>query len=292
MIITRRNNLYTLLIVLFACNTNGLHAQYNFFNTKIDWNKWELVGSIDNKKVEVAKIKDELLMYLNQKKILDRSYSNFHFLDYDMDGMAEIIYSGDAGTNALRTLIFKPDGKGGYVKVFDKFGFVISMLQPDRIVPPSFILREDPCCGDNNIIYQVYQPINEGENIELQLTTTYCTVRGTSIPIEFCSPAMFELTGNTSLRLTPTTDDSESNTDLNIRGNIIANYSCNAKGYTIAKSTDAKGLIWCFVFMINNDTPSNSILHNGSNDSKHYFSVGWMNSLNMSKHSNMRYKSN
>jgi len=279
----RRNNFFISFVICFLLITNLSNAQYSFFNSKVNWKELEKSIPINIKKEEISKLADDLIIYLKGNKLLEKNFSNFHFLDYDMDGATEIVFCGDAGTTSKRTLIFKHDENGKYIKIFDKFGVIISVLQPDRIIPPTFVLKEDPCCGDNNIIYQVYQLVFLGDKQEFQLATTYCTVRGTYVPSEFIRPFLVELIADSPIRLTPTADDSIMNTDLNIKGNSIANYPRKAKGFVIAKSTDKKGISWFFILMVSNIEPTNSILHNSSNDNKKYFSIGWMNSMNTIK---------
>jgi len=271
---------YIIFNLLLICFSSKAIPQENLFYASIEWSEYEKDISIDYKKSEIKKIKDDLLEYLKENEILEESLSNFHFIDYDLNGVIDIVYSGDAGTETKRTIVFKLGENGIYSKIFDKFGVLISIYQISKFTPLTFVLKENPCCGNNQITYEIYQPINQGDKIELQASSKYCAIIGTELPKTLIdNPILFEVKNELYyLRLTPAVDNEKFNEELNITGNIIAEYTIGAKGYAILERQDETGRVWWFVLMVNNNKPLKSMMDTGSNNENEYYSIGWMSS--------------
>lgn len=262
------------------------YSQASLFDKSIDWKKYEESYSAEYKRGEIKKIKDDLLEYLEGSGSLENNLINFHFIDYNFDGVLDIIYSGDAGTEIKRTLIFELGEDGYYSKTFDKFGHLISLYSTNIGLPPySLILKEEACCGGTSIVYENYQPVNLNGKLELQASTKFSSIVSTYFPAYFFDqPVLFEVKIELyCLRLNPTVDNETSNEELHINGNIIAEYTTGSKGYAIAEKQDETGRVWWFVLMINNNKPQKSIFDVGSNNENKYYSLGWMSSRYLEK---------
>ncbi len=253
-------------------------SQSYFLEENVNWLKDEAKYEKAYMHGEIGKIKDDLMIYLEASESLEKNFKNFHFFDYNFDGYIDIIYSGDAGTESKRTLIFEPN-ENGYSKTFDKYGALISLYPLTRIGQPlSLVLKEQICCGGFSIVYEIYQPIFDNGKLELKPSTKYSFIVGTELPDSFYdAPILFEVQNEKYLlRLNPMIDNQIENEELHIVGNVIAEYTVGSKGYAIAENQENSDRIWWFVIMINNNPPSKSIFDTGSNNKNHYYSIGWM----------------
>lgn len=273
---------HTLVFIVLLLMNSILYGQILPIDNKVNWDKYEIRYSENHKINEVKKIKDDLLVYLDDNKLLEKNLNNFHFIDYDFDGNLELIYSGDAGTETERTLIFELKDTS-YIKCFDRFGKIIEIRSELSCNLPllSFTLLQKQCCGGFSNIYEVYQPtMNNSGDHELKISAKYCTLSGVDVPKSFFDdPILFEVKNDIYyLRLNPFIDKESENEDLHINGNIIAEYQNGSKGYAVASKQDEEGRTWWFVFMINNKKPLMSIFDGGDNNKFEYYSLGWMSS--------------
>jgi hypothetical protein len=271
---------FIVLISLILFSGITLFSQKPFFKKDIEWNDYSKKDLSFNSKVEkINSIDDGLLFYLKSNSILRQNLSNFHFIDYDLDGEIEILYSGDAGTDAKRTLIFELNKRGNYVKTFDKFGEVYCIRQFLEVEPFSFILKEEACCGGITVTYEIYHPIYEKDSLRLRASSKYCSIKGVKLPKKEIEPIRFKVKNERYyLRLNPMINNKNKVHYHLIKGNVISEYTKGAQGYAIAKETDDSGRIWWFVIMNNQKKPSKTVINNGSNNNNDFYSFGWMSS--------------
>ena len=118
------------------------------------------------------------------------------------------------------------------------------------------------------------------EKISLQASSKYCAILSTIFPSEYdIEPILFEVKNEMYyLRLAPVIDNEKMNYEINIKGNVIAEYGLGAKGYALAEKKDDTGRIWWFVIMLNNNLPIKSMFSEGSNNENKFYSIGWMSS--------------
>ncbi len=268
------------LCFVFLCIVNVGYTQNYFFNEKIDWSNYEKGYSSENKRNLIENINDELLTYLKNNKIIESALENFHIVDFNLDGIPEILYSGDAGTDAKRTLIFEFD-YSYYKKTFDKFGELTNIQSVINKMPPyAFTLKEEACCGGFAVIYESFCPVLEGSEIKFMPSVKYSSIVGMSMPESdsyFETPIPFKVKNELYyLRLNPVIDNETVDENLHITGNVISQYTVDSKGYAISEKQDQSGRTWWFVIMHNNIVPQKSIFSSGSNDENHYYSLGWM----------------
>jgi len=278
LILNSMKELFIYLLLMILGNT--MYAQESIFTKNVNWKNYEKEYDVKEKIIEVNKIKDELLVYLKSNERLNDNLSSFHFIDYDFNGEIDIIYSGNAGTESLRTLIFERRNDGFYYKIFDKFGEVINIIQQDSFIPISLVLRDIECCGSNQIVYEVYHLLKETKSSKFRLSTKYSSFRETELPqIIFSQPKLFEVENEKYyLRLAPYIEVSNKyEEDLHIDGNIVHTYKRMSKGYAIAENTDSTGRVWWFVVMLNNLNLKGTYSEGNSNEIRNY-SIGWMSS--------------
>jgi|GEM_PF-2086311 len=264
-------------------------AQYDFFSKNLKWSKYEAKIPQDEKIKTIETIDDDLLIFLKSNNILEDKAKNFRFFDYNFNGKYEIFYSGDAGTDSERTLIFQLNENGEYEKVFDEFGIIIDFKQLYPLLPNSIVLYDETCCGGILKGYRVFFPVLFNEKIDFVESISYWSVKETKLPSTFFSkPVPFKVTNNSyNLRLSPKIEDDKYYPFLNITGNVIGKYNAGARGFAISEETDQTGRIWWFVVIINNEKTHQSIITQpGSRnleDTSLFYSFGWMSSRFLKK---------
>ena len=124
-VIDKFKYLYIILSIFLITTIKGQNGFLNLNNTP-QWKLYEENISKEEKSRYINEINDDLIVYLKSSNQIDLHFENFHFIDYDLDGITDIIYSGDAGTQSGRTLFFKKRGNE-YRKQWDFFGTVESI---------------------------------------------------------------------------------------------------------------------------------------------------------------------
>lgn len=271
-------------IILFSLIANAF-AQKSIFEKSFDWKGYEQQFDLKYRIGEINKIKDDLLLYFNESSDLEDNLSDFHFVDYDLNGIMDIIYSGYGGTDSMRTLIFELGKDGAYYSTFNKFGEIINVIKYGACTPVSLVLRDVECCGGNQIVYEVYHYSKEVSLSKYLLSAKYSSYRETELPkVISGSSILFQVVYEKYyLRLNPIVDkNQEYNEDLRINGNIAQTYTSGSKGYAIAEKRDLTGRVWWFVIMLNNLNIKGTASV-GSNNSVHNYSIGWMSSKYLKK---------
>lgn len=274
--------LISFMLLTFVSNA---YAQESIFTKSVEWKDLEKKYELKYRISEINKIKDDLLNYFNENEDLDQNLSDFHFLDYDFNGIIDIIYSGYGGIDSMRTLIFELGKDGYYHSTFNKIGELINIVKYSVYTPVSLVLRDVECCGGNQIVYEVYHLSREKSQSKYVLSAKYSSFRQTDIPKDiFDKPILFKVVNEKYyLRLNPFLNKSqEYNEDLHIDGNIVQSYTYGSNGYAIAKKIDLTGRVWWFVIMLNNLNKKGAISE-GSNNDVHNYSIGWMSSRYLKK---------
>lgn len=168
--------------IILLCSLGKAYAQESIFIKNIDWQAYETELDITYRTGEINKIQDDLLSYFKENQSLKQNLVNFHFVDYDFNGVVDILYSGYGGTESMRTLVFELGIDGLYHCTFNMFGELINIFQYSHCLPMSFVLRDIECCGGNHVIYEVYHLDKGIVSSKLNLTAKYSSYRETEIP--------------------------------------------------------------------------------------------------------------
>ncbi|MFV0554272.1 MAG: hypothetical protein ACK5LR_06160 [Mangrovibacterium sp.] len=268
---------------MVLANDNSAFCQSVILDEQCDWEKYEQAYSPEEKLRRIDGIDDELLVYLKSNQLFESNICNFHFIDYNLDGNVDIIYSGCAGTDTERTLIFELQDKI-FIKTMDKFGKIIAIntVLGNNLPPLSFTLKQKACCGGITIVYEVYHSVHMHESSELQLGFKYSLIEDTFLPSTFFEqPKYFEVKNDGYfLRSAPLIDNNSDSNEFYLNGNIVAQYPIDSKGYAIAQQESDDGRVWWFVVMTNNKGALESIFDTAGNNENNCigYVMGWMSS--------------
>ena len=216
-------------------------------------------------------------IYSQDHMDLEKDLNNFTFVDYDSDHDLDIIYYGPIGGEPLGTIFFM-NSDNSYGSEFLSVGQVKEIKIDNTSQQLYFKMIESPCCADiveGTVLYQV--DFSKPERVFTTLNR-YHYIAGTGKPTDFIAPLKFKiLNPQYKLRHSPEIDDTplDPNSEFNLPGNVIAEYSAGASGTAIASKTDATGKVWWFVIMDYNSTPIRTIIHDMDSKSK-FYTCGWL----------------
>lgn len=256
--------LSTLLLVI------QVDAQLIDMKRKIDWENIE-VELEDEKKVELVKdMETDLLWYLKDNEILESSASNFHFLDFDNDGLLDFLYEGYAGAENKSIIIFHQKSQGQFKKVFEtlgrpygfrRIGMFGSEFELQALIP-------DGAFDGRGFIHRIYL-INLEKSKLVESTTFHYE---TFFPEEVTLKKRFKVTNpKYYLRISPEINNEGKTPDV-LLGNVVSEYGSGSEGYAFASKEDETGRVWWFVAIKGNESTQSIYLNKDS------YYLGWMSS--------------
>ncbi|WP_268123595.1 hypothetical protein [Roseivirga pacifica] len=263
-----------LLLLLTPTLTFG---QLKAFLTKKEPNLQAWTKGTNNTSI-IEQLKSEGL--LDNYQVYDDSTPNFHLIDFDADGLTDVMFYGYAGGESKDIIFFRNEGNS-YSKVLSVMGELVFVSNFKAYEPLSFAVNHYGCCASINDVFEYYTPTNIGGKFKFQLTNKIAHIQGMEFPnSEFIAPVTFKTVNpEYTLRLKPFIDNSEPHhADYDMPGNTIAIYPPESIGTAIATRTDETGRVWYFAIMRNNIKPIKEILFKGYNNDDPYYSIGWISS--------------
>jgi hypothetical protein len=260
---------------------------------KTDFSKWEkhLEPCIKEQMINKLRNFKELDFFFNIQKSLPDSL--FHIVDFDKDGLDDIIFHGFVA-NEIELILFFKNEEYYFRKVLSTGGYPIYISDPNDNYPMSFVLKQYPCCADYVSIIENIQPSNLPGEFKYLITSkeSYCDLECCIFPNRFFQYTFKFITTQpkTSLRITPFIDDTTSYLipGVNSKGNSVAKYPIGSIGVALAEAKDSTARIWYFVKMLNNIKPIENFLHGGFMDTLDYYSYGWVSSRVIKKIENVK----
>lgn len=274
-------NRFILFFLLFATFSFG--QKFPFGIARADFSKWEKPIEPCLKENMINKLEKfkELDFFFNVEKLIPDSL--FHIIDFDNDGLDDIIFHGLVA-NEIELLLFFKNEENYFRKVLSTGGYPLYVSNPTDGNPMSLVLKQYPCCADYVSIIENIQPSNLPGDFKYIITSkeSYCDLEYSEFPNNWF-PHPFKLITTqpkTSLRITPCIDDTTSDfiPVVNSRGNSVAKYPIGSIGVALAEAKDSTSRVWYFVKMLNNKKPIENFLHGGFMDTLDYYSYGWVSS--------------
>lgn len=256
-----------IVFLTLITSIQSLSQDYKVLLTKpIDWKDIEIEIS-DSSKMEIIKSVNHWLIkdYYNQNDWvkLQEDLEKFKFIDLDMNNDLEIVYEGFSGGEPIGVTILKKNSIGNYSEVFSRFGTIESLWRTSLNGNMYFELIHWPCCA--GITYSLERWKFDGSNFKLVEKINW--ISETKFPNTLSSARKFKVLNDPyKLRSSPEI----------LEDNLLTTYRTGDLGYTLAKTVDDTGRTWWFVFMLNNQTNSNTFYDYAYDDP--YYSVGWMSS--------------
>ncbi len=183
-----------------------------------------------------------------------------HPIDFDADGLIDVIYSGPSGGESDVVLLYRNSG-GQYNLKGQFMGRLMSLAAISPRGPLHFSLNQYPCC--DGIVEQVtrYVPVLEADELEFLPAERLLFYVDTEFPVNSGVKQPFTIVSNSfNLRASPrllgqqiiAPDATEST-------NLVARFSAGARAVVLAEHVDAEERRWCFVKVACAPPPQESI---------------------------------
>lgn len=250
-----------------------------FVDTNFVWSGWEVSMELEKK---IALIKE-----INQNKFLRYPIENldnyiefFHIIDFNMDGMLDIVFYGNPGGAESTYVIFIEKTKDGFQETYRSAGRLLSVSEYDGYTGMGFTIYNYGCCA--SMVDHLYKiaPINTPNGFSYQVQSDVAFYSGMDKPTKIFDKQIRFKTINDkySLRASPEINSDEEAYYGLTNGNIIATFPKSSKGIAIAESTDETGRVWWLVIMSNKNKPIDSNMYSGYHQIENYKIAGWMSS--------------
>jgi len=259
--------LITTSLLFFVVQVN---AQLIDPEKEIAWRNIEVRLDNEKKADLVQDIETDLLWYLKDNKILESSLGNFHFLDFDNDGLLDFLYEGYAGAENKSVILFHQKSKRQFKKIFETLGVPYAFTRIG-IFGSDFELQTlvpDGAFDGEGFIKKTYLLSPESSKLIESITFHYETFFPKGLTIK----KRFKIVNSKYyLRISPEIKNEEKASDV-LFGNVVAEYGEGSEGYAFASKEDHTGRIWWYVAIEGNKS-TKSIYSN-----KEGYYLGWMSS--------------
>lgn len=206
---------------------------------------------------------------------------DFHVLDFDLDGINDLLFYGYAGGESKLIMFLRNNGSN-YTNIFSVMGRLCYVSDNNEFEPFEFAIEHYGCCGDINDVFELYKPIQHSNSFNFKLSNKIAMIDGTKLPNNnFIEPIAFETVNpNYILRSKPIINNEPGTypEPIELLGNQVTVYPPKSIGTAYAYEIDKTGRKWYFVIMKNNLKPTQDILHKGYNNEIPHYSFGWMSS--------------
>jgi len=217
---------------------------------------------------------------------------DFHVIDFNGDGLDDIIFHGYTCREAKEIIIFINTGDS-FVNIFDDYQEIYKMEFQNGKVRKLYI-QHDGCCCDHVGTNKIYNVDHTSELPKINLISKIQYINDIFHPLfynedtavypskYFDKPIKFKvLKDNTIIRFSPIIDDT---TEFGYcgnyqNGNSLGKIKLGSIGYALAEQVDATGQIWWYVAFSPNVKIHETIYH----DYKAYYNkdsykLGWISS--------------
>lgn len=264
------NTIILLLIIPSIC-----FGQLKEFLSRKEPNLTEWTIKSDNS-AELKQLKAE--GHLDDYLLDDNHDDDFHLIDFNSDGLLDILFYGYAGGES-KMIAFFLNSSNSYQNVFSVMGKLVFISSYDGIQPLSFAINHYGCCASIVDVFEYYTPINNADDFGFQLSTKISFRKGLELPEDYITPVAFKtVNAEYKLRSKPNIDNESENPEGSFSGNVVAIYPPNSMGTAIAKKTDDTGRVWYLAIMKNNIKPIKEDLFKGYNNDVPHHSLGWLSS--------------
>ena len=272
--------------VIFLLNTLIGFGQVDlFFPLKKEFN-WERIEKQNQelKKSFIKNFPNEFEYYrLNKEYMLTLSdlEKDLHIIDFNGDGLDDIIFNGETGYEAKQISIFINTGQS-FTEIFTDYQEIYKIVFENGKINKLYI-QDDGCCCEyilTNKIYSVDYTTNLPK-INLISKMQYLRNKIEEYPSNyFDEPIKFKVLNNKyNIRFSPVIDDT---TEVWYcgepqNGNSLGKIKSGSAGYALAESIDTTGRIWWFV-ALSPDSEIYEPVYNNEEICPNSYKLGWISS--------------
>lgn len=265
-------------IILCFISLNSFGQIPNLDSPENPLKLWEIKVSSIKKKDMVSQIQP--MHFSGDQPLTDSlSLTNWHVLDYNLDGISDLLYTGYNGSESELFYLYRGYSNHVFEPTIQLVGSLKSCSKPTGSSLFSFTIVNYDCCAGYINRIEHYAPILENNYIAYKLQSKFAYLNFTDFPeTQFSKPKRFKTTAPSyNLRATPELNDSTQLAE-DVYGNIFAKYPELSEGLALAKTTDSTGRIWWFVSMKSLCQPDWSLYYSGQNSNHTPHVLGWMSS--------------
>jgi len=216
---------------------------------------WKGIGKRDDALIALfvkqapVLLKSEYEFYGNAYHPEKEFENECHVIDFNNDGVNDIIYTGSTGGEEREVAIFL-NTKNGFQKVFKQAQYIKKLDFKDHKLYRLYIF-DDGCCAAYNDFNRIYQVDYKDKTPQFTLIYLTANTHNAYFPKKYFNrPIYFEvLNNNYKMRDSAAVDDTTKNGmgGITFLGNNIDTLSKGAKGRAIASQTDKTGRVWWLV---------------------------------------------
>lgn len=272
-----------IIIITLILTSVTLRAQKlsEFFVTNDNLKKWYIPTDVVDINKALNSLKEDKTfdwVFYNLEQGSVSSTDFFHFLDFNNDGIRDMIYQGLLGGESQFVVLLKGNGTS-FEKTIVLAGKIFWTNEPSIAEGLRFRLYNYACCMGRNYFIEYYSPKIRHDKFEFILENRETFIDETVFPtVKFKELIAFEtINEEYNLRISPKIDNETDYWGHGEFGNDIATYPKGSTGIALAESTDDTGRVWWFVKMTNN-IGNKGIFMDGDNNEEPYYSYGWVSS--------------
>jgi hypothetical protein len=254
-------------------------AQGSFFAKNNNIEKWYIQKEHLAEEVKKAIILPEFHNLLKDKISLETLLPHFHFIDFDNNGIADLIFSGKIYDDDY-TFIFYRKNNDYLISIGEK-GTVFQANVPREGNTLCFSLWDEVCCFEYVNTLTQYACVTTNNTSYFYTLSKSLLYRGMQYPhVRLEQAVAFKTNKASYLRNEPAVDDEIAiGGKHSWKGNTLAIYPPNATGTVYAEMRDEKNGFWYFVRMNNESgvhTHSDRYTVDNEEENKNCFTYGWI----------------
>jgi hypothetical protein len=270
----------------------NIFAQPSFFFFNKEINNWYFDVKQQEIIKEIQKVisSDEInsLLTKHQSKI-DSIIPYFHLIDFNNDGLRDLIFKGKIGTKNY-VLLFKKRIDATYNLLLNQAGEILQTNAPFQNNPLALTIWNNNCCGSKVSILTKWICIVNNDISFFQVQEKSLVYNNTLLPEIGAKKIPLQpftiKTEVAKLRINPRMDDESVIEGLNAwKGNHISYHPKGAPGVIYHSLKDKDGINWYFVCIFTGkDFPTRSdrfMISGEIDDCENYSYYGWIHGDNL-----------
>jgi hypothetical protein len=273
-----------LLYLILLSFSKFTYSQQNlFFPLKNEFQWKEIEKKDDNLLEKFKKEQAEVFSYYFEEnedtsnlRILDTC---LHVIDFNYDGLNDIVFDGPNGSEANFIYFFLNKGNS-FELLFEGLQGIFKMEMNNHKISKIYI-QDWGCCCEYIIRNYIYEFNYETSIPKIELINSFQYLKDTELPISYLEqPIEFKVLQNKyNIRTSTNLNDTTTLFDCGeiVTGNVLGKISSESIGYALSEKTDATGRIWWYVALKPETTIFNSRFYDPEEEAKS-FKLGWISS--------------
>lgn len=287
-----KKSIFTVGLLLSIISQSTLFAQPAFFFNNKEIKNWYMDAKEKDLREETQKVIlfPEIQTLLKDRQVnVETLYPNFQFIDFDKDGLKDLLFEGKIG-NRSHVFLFKKKTNKEYILVLNQEGEILQVNVPYENNALSLTIWNQSCCSFKVSVLTKWGCIINNNVSYFQLQEKSLVYKNTLLPeIGVKKIPLQHVTIKTEvakLRLSPRLDDESLVEGVNAwKGNHVSYHPQGASGVIYHSLIDKDGVTWYFIRIATGpDFPTRTDRFKVSEeieDCESYSYYGWMHGENL-----------